>query len=515
MNLPLQMRPPPANSSDILSRSYLSHLPNTLFTPLPMTATVNVLREFLSSRSVRGYLVGGYLRDALLGSASKDVDVAVEGDALALGRELVDLLHGSFVALNPARGIARVVPPRGQSLVDLSSFQGSIELDLARRDFTIDAMALPLEKADTPHWPNDVIDPFDGRRDLACGLIRMVADGVFIEDPSRLLRAARLARSLGFDVEMGTAALIARNAGLLSWVSAERVRDEFLAILSLKGAKESLHCLDDLGLLCPIIPELEDTRGVEQPKEHYWDAFEHIIQTVGAVDKVTAGLGQDPLSATIRWDQALEAHFAEVVSDGHNRRTLLKLGALVHDIAKPQTKAVDQTGRTRFLGHPTLGASMAQERLRSLRLSARGVKSVCVMVEHHLRPTQMSQGVETPTPRAIHRFFRDLGDTAVSVLYLSLADYLAARGPMLEVEDWQRHVALVNHILEGEGREPARAKKPRLITGHDLIESFGLEPGPLFRRLLEGLEEAQATQEVQTRDEALAWVKVRLDRERG
>jgi len=176
---------------------------------------------------------------------------------------------------------------------------------------------------------------------------------------------------------------------------------------------------------------------------------------------------------------------------------------------------VDATGRTRFLGHPTLGASMAQERLRALRMSARGARSVCLMVEHHLRPAQMSQGVEMPTARAIHRFHRELGDMSVSVLYLSLADYLAARGPRLEVEEWQHRVAQVNHVLEGMRREEAPERKERLITGHDLIETLHLQPGPDFQALLEGVEEAQAVGEVRDREEALEWIKARLAKERG
>ena len=476
-----------------------------------MRSTIDALKELFGSRGVSAYLVGGYLRDALLGSSSKDLDVAVNGDALSLGRELADLLCGSFVTLDQQRRIARVVLPNDKALVDISSMEGSIEEDLARRDFTVDAMALSLDEADTLDWAEAIVDPFGGRSDLAQGLIRMVSPGVFTEDPARLLRAVRLASSMGFSIEKNTASTIGSSSDLLLQVSAERVRDEFLALLSLKGAKENLHCLDDLGLLCHIIPELETTRGVEQPKEHYWDVFEHTIQAVGAAEKVTADLDKDPLTATLHWGQDMESYFNQVVSDGHNRRTLLKLGALFHDIAKPQTKATDSKGRTRFLGHTELGASMAGERLRALRLSARGVKGVCTMVEHHLRPTQMSQGLEPPTNRAIYRFYRDLDETANSVLYLSLADYLAARGPMVETEDWQRRVDLVNYVLAEANRERSPERKERLVTGHDLIETFGLEPGPLFRRLLEGLEEAQAVGDIQTREEALAWVKAKLE----
>ena len=136
------------------------------------------------------------------------------------------------------------------------------------------------------------------------------------------------------------------------------------------------------------------------------------------------------------------------------------------------------------------------------------------MVDAHLRPTQISQELEMPSSRAIFRFFRDLRESAYSVLYLSLADYIAARGPMLEMEDWQRHVDLVNYVILEARRESAGdqdEKRRPLLTGHDLIDAFALEPGPIFRRLLEGVEEARASSEVNSREEALAWIKARLE----
>ena len=482
----------------------------------PPVSMAAVLGEFFGSRGVEAYLVGGCLRDALIGRASHDVDAAVRGDALALGRDLARRLGGTFVPLDPQRGVARVVCRDDGPTVDLAAMDGSVEEDLARRDFTIDAIALPMEAADSDQWTQALIDPFGGREDLAGELVRMVNDGVFREDPSRLLRGARLACSFGFRIHEDTAAAIADHAYLIDTIAGERVRDEFLTLLSLDSPQDTLHCLDDLGLLCRIVPELDRAKGVSQPKEHYWDVFEHTIQAVEASHMVTepSTCRNASLLATLLWDEDMERHFDEKVSDGHSRRTMLKLGALFHDIAKPQTKAVDATGRTRFLGHPKQGATVAEERLQSLRISARGIRGVSVMVEAHLRPTQMSQDLERPSQRAIYRFFRDLGESAYPVLYLSLADYLAARGPMLETKDWLQRVDLVNYVIAENSRESAEStaeKRRPLLTGHDLIEVFELEPGPIFRRLLDGLEEARAASEISSKEEALVWVRTRLE----
>ncbi len=479
-----------------------------------MSSTITALKQFFAARGTPAYLVGGYLRDALMDSPGGDLDLAVQGDALALGRELAGVLGGTYVTLDRDRGVARIVLDGEGRGVDLTSMAGSIEDDLARRDFTIDALALPLDAAETPPWRESLIDPFGGRDDLARRLIRMVGPGAFASDPLRLLRAARLAAGLGFEIQPATAQAIAANAHLITQVSVERVRDELLSLLSLEDAKDALRLLDDLGLLCRVIPELEMTRGVDQPKEHYWDVFEHTLQAVGEAGRLTGPSGRnDPLTASLHWGQDMEDYFGEVVSDGHTRRTLLKLGALFHDIAKPQTKSTDPTGRTRFLGHSELGAEMAGERLRALRLSARGVGDVCAMVKGHLRPTQMSKDLELPTNRAVYRFFRDLGPAAYSVLYLSLADYLAARGPMLDAGEWLRRVELVNYTLAKAGGEQPVPRRERLVTGRDLIHVFGLEPGPRFRTLLDDLEEAHATGEVSAREQALAWIGARLERD--
>ena len=446
-----------------------------------------------------------------------DLDVVVAQDPAALGRELAAMTGGTAVTLRhqgesrPEAGDAgrtvRVVTPSsggGRWVVDLTGLRNSLIEDLARRDFTIDAIAIPVEHWSLPFSSDQAVDPYHGTRDLAEGLVRAVSPTVFDEDPGRLLRAVRLAVGTGFRIEEDTARLIVQKAGLVSRVPGERLRDELLSILSSDGAKLHVELLDELGLLCCIIPELGDARGVQQPKEHYWDVFGHSLNTVEGVERLTSNDRLDPVIQFVPWGPETEQRFSSEVSDGHTRRTLLKVAGLLHDIAKPQTKTVEADGRTRFFGHHTMGASMTREILGRLRVGNRGVEMVCGAVENHLRPTQMSQGEELPTPRAVYRYFRDVGDVATDTLYLSLADHLAARGPLLDMDGWRRHVARVAHVLElGSGdRSPERT--PRLVTGHDLITTFHLDPGPMIGVMLDGIQEARAAGEVTTREEALA-----------
>ena len=464
---------------------------------------VDALRDLLVSAGVDAYLVGGVVRDSLLGRSTDDVDLAVDGDPRRLGRQLADSLSGSFVTLDDVREIFRVVVegPLG-GLVDIVAAPQGIEADLKRRDFTVDAMAVRVSDLGDGRSP-EVIDPHDGRADLKQRVVRGLSSGVFVEDPARLLRGPRLAAQLGFHIADDTATAIREYAYLVDRVAPERVRDELLKLVAAPGASASLHLLDDLGLLCRIVPELDRARNVTQPREHYWDVLDHCIETAGQVERLMEDRTADAVAAEAPWDESLGPHFAYGVSDGHTRLTLLKLAGLLHDIAKPATKTVEHSGRVRFLGHHTLGSEMAAQILGRLRLSGRGIDLVSRMVEHHLRPSQMAQGGELPSPRAIYRYYRDVGNAAVDTLFLNLADYLAARGPALESAEWSEHCRTVSHILQARQATASPANQPKLVDGHDIMREFRLEPGPRVGALLDLVREAQSSGEISTTDEAM------------
>ena len=443
-------------------------------------------------------------------------------DPQPLGLQLARQLGGTFVPLSLAHGFARVVFKSPESdfsestsvrtwTIDLTRFSSTIAEDLARRDFTIDALALPLECWSAAPWGELVIDPFNGREDLARKRIRTVTPQVFQEDPGRLLRAVRLAGRLKFQIEPETARQIRADAPQIGRVSGERLRDEFLAILAEDGVRGQLEILDHLDLLCRVVPELALTKGVDQPRVHYWDVWGHLLHAAEAAELVTKGHQNSAIYSLVPWTPETKDHFSQEASDGHNRRTILKLAALLHDIAKPQTKQQDETGRTRFLGHSELGAEMSTKRLAQLRLSSRGIALVAKMVEQHLRPANMSQDGELPTSRAIFRYFRDLGDVAVDTLYLALADYLAAKGPELVLVRWADHAKMMAHILQMGKSQSSPAKPARLVTGHDLMRRFSLNPGPLVGALLEKIDEAKATGEITTEEEALSLAAEAID----
>jgi poly(A) polymerase len=471
------------------------------------------ISRHLAEEGTTAYLVGGFVRDTLLGRATDDIDIAVDGNALSTASGLAAALGGKGVPLDEENGVARVVLPETKWHVDLSTLQGDIGQDLARRDFTIDAMARELNKDTAAGLDSgNLIDPWHGRDDLRQGIIRAVSPTVFTADAVRLLRAVRLAAELGFDIDSDTEGLIRKHHGRIADVPGERVREELLRLLSLPGAGLRLAYLDELGLLTALIPELAPARGVEQPRMHIWDVFEHSIQTVSAVEFLLREgpweyAGRDVLEA-VPWSSRLQEHFNEEISHGSTRRSLLKLAALLHDIAKPGTKTIEE-GRARFLGHPQQGAAAAAAIMTRLRFSHREIELVALLVKYHLRPTQMAnEGI--PTLRAIYRYFRDTGGEGIDLLFLSLADHLAARGPALDKRQWREHALITEHVLKIHFEEPGLSRPPKIIDGNDIMKAYGLPPGPRIGELLEALKEAQAAGEVKDRQEALSYIARRL-----
>jgi len=443
--------------------------------------------RFLQSRSARSYLVGGYVRDRLLGRESHDVDFAVEGDALSLARAVADWMRGSFVPLDDERGTGRVVTrdKHGQRLfVDFAVLQGSdITVDLSRRDFTIDAIALDISDL------SRFIDPYDGRGDLEAGLVRAVSEAAFRHDPLRTLRAVRLAAELSLRIEPRTEEWIRRDAGLIAAVSAERVRDELSKILAQPGAADNLRYLDELGLLGVVLPE---TEGAERSLEVV-RALEHLYTII--CQPPTSNL-QPPTS--ILHSDCLLSHLSQFTSGDRQRLVLLKLVVFLHG----------GEGNRRNSAARLVGLA-----LRRLRFSRGEVGLGRAIAAHRGRPGQL-RAAEAVTRRDVYRFFRDTGEAGLDLLLLFLAEQLAARRMSPDQDQigatvlWEGDLEFVAALLQDYyERHTEVISPPRLIGGGDLMETFGLEEGPRLGELLEAVREAQAAGEIRTRREALDYVE--------
>lgn len=470
---------------------------------------------WLAQRECDAYLVGGAVRDPVLGREVYDLDVVVNADGLALAQRLADHFDGDFYPLDELRHTGRAIlyqPNSDPLVVDVAQFRGpDLAADLADRDFTINALAVDVR------CPSSMIDFHGGLADLGAGLIRPVTPDSIRNDPVRALRAVRLAAQLGFVLSAEAVAAIRRDGAGLANVSGERIRDELAHILALPSAASSLESLEELGLLFAILPELEPLRGLVQSPPHHLDALCHSLETVRALEHLLAQLGADddrrpqvaipPLTDLEPYARRVAAHLSEVLSDSRSRLVSLKMAALLHDVGKPAAFQIDQVGRVRFIGHENDGAQMAARVLHRLRFSSAEVQLAETIIRNHMRPLLLADqpGV---TRRAVYRFFRATGDAGVDVLLHALADHRATMASEAGQQQWLRLLSVVVRMLEDYWEYDAeRVNPPSLVNGHDLLSEFGLQPGPRFGDLLEAVREAQATGQVQTREEALMLIR--------
>ena len=365
------------------------------------------------------WLVGGTVRELLSGASPADLDIAVPAGALDLGRVLAARLGGAFVVLDERRGACRVA---WRAQVDIVDFRApTLDGDLRARDFTVNALAAPMA-ALVRDGRAPVTDPTGGLADLATRTVRLAGPRALADDPVRILRGVRLGLRPGWRLDPGVAeASRAAAAPALAAVAGERVRDELVAILAGAGAGAGLRRLDAVGAMAVLVPESLAMRATPQPLPHHFDVWEHSLRTVDAADVLVARA-----AALEPGGEALAAHLGERLGAGMTRAEALKLAALLHDVAKPETRT-EVGGRVRFLGHDVLGAERAAVIAGRLRLPRRAAGVVERLVRHHLRPMHLAQAGPL-TRRARYRFFRDLADEARDVLLLATADAAGLRG---------------------------------------------------------------------------------------
>ncbi|MGQ9925767.1 MAG: HD domain-containing protein [Chloroflexaceae bacterium] len=480
------------------------------------------LADLCAAQGVRAWLTGGAARDLVLRRLPSDLDVSVTGNGFELARAFADAHDGAFVALDAERNTGRAVlagPP--PLTVDISGLRGpGIEADLRLRDFTINALAVPLDttlRLAPP--PAALIDPTGGLADLRAGVVRPCGPTSLYDDPLRVVRAARLCATLDMRPAPSLADMARAVVGGLDQVAGERVRDELLKLLDAPAAAPWLRFLDACGALTRLIPELEPCRVCEQPYVHFLPVLAHMLETVAALDWLLGGptraealpvavQAHPELSRSLPFAAPVQELMAERRAGGHRRQALLKLAALLHDNAKPQTKVTHPDGKVSFYGHQELGADAAVQIGRRLRLSRNDVRYVELVVREHMRPGQL-RAVNVLTPRARYRFFRDLGDAGPDVLLHELADHLATRGPHVDPQGWVAHLAWAGALL-AHYYAPTPDRRVRLLDGNALMVALGIGPGPRVGALLREIAEAQAAGEIATREEAIELARQRM-----
>jgi len=439
---------------------------------------ISIVRT-LRDRGHQAYLVGGCVRDLVLGREPADYDVATDAtpdevmrifpETYAVGAQFGVVLVPAGEAAGPVSSETSEHPKT--NAVEVATFRSDVgysdgrhpdqvryskdpRKDVERRDFTINGLLLDPIK-------NEVLDFVGGRADLEAGVVRTIGDAErrFAEDKLRMLRAVRFAARFEYQIEAKTFAAIPKMAAQIHQVSHERVRDELTRMLTEGHARRALLLLDESGLLKQVLPEISAMKGVEQPPEFHpeGDVFVH---TLLLLDKLP-----HPCPRTLAW------------------------GALLHDVGKPPTFRV-APDRIRFDGHVEVGVRMAQEILRRLRFSNDDTEQVLALVANHMRFADVQRMKES----TFKRFVRMPDFT--EHLELHRMDCEASHGDLTSYQ----------FTREKMGSIPPETMRPApLITGDDLIAA-GYEPGPRFKEILSAVEDAQLEGQLQGRAEAMAFV---------
>ncbi|GAB4478862.1 MAG: HD domain-containing protein [Anaerolineales bacterium] len=461
------------------------------------------------------YLVGGAVRDGLLGKSIYDFDFVVSARALQIARKVANALGGAYYPLDAKRQYGRVIwdPPQGKRLkFDFALQYGrSIEEDLGHRDFTINAIAIDLRKKD------QLIDPLNGAADILAKTLRACSEESLRDDPLRVVRGVRFALNLGFRIEPQTWHwMVAASSGLTA-VSGERLGEEVFRLLSAYSVASSIRLLDRVGALPYTFPELLSLKGVEQSLPHRQDVYQHTLAVINRLEDVLeilspafdqerqANLVMGMTSLRLgRYREKIAEYLEERFTPERNKRSLLFLAALYHDSGKALSGIKDENGRWRFFDHEKLSARFVTELGQRLALANHEVEWVKQVVSSHMRPILLTNEQGIPGRRAVYRFFRQVGEAGVGVVLLSLADVLGIYGYALPVELWSKHLDTTRELLQAWWEEKQeKVSPPPLLDGNEVMLQFGLKPSPLVGQILEGIREAQAIGEVRSKADAL------------
>jgi len=468
-----------------------------------MSAGLEAARSALAGR--RAWLVGGAVRDGLLGRQTADVDVVVDGDPAQAARAVARAARrAACFALSEDFGSWRVVAREHAWQVDVEPLRGgTIEADLALRDFTVNAIAQPIAGG-AP------IDPLGGAADLRAGRLRMAAPTAFAEDPLRVLRMVRLALELDLQADAEALRSAAAQADGLRGISPERVFMELRRIVAAPQVRRGLELMSALGATAVVLPELEALRGVEQNRFHHLDVYGHTLEVLDRTVELTSagGPASGELDACIGARRpVVDAFLSEPLADELTRGDALRWGALLHDAAKPLTRAVrPQDGRVTFIGHDVRGAQLARAVLERLRASERLRAHVAALVRHHLRLGFLVHEPQPLARRTVFAYLRACSPVEVDVTLLSMADRLATRGDRAQ-DAVQAHMAVARGMLDDALRWRAEGPPPPLLRGDELAHELGIPTGPRVGELLEQLAAAQYAGELDSRDRALEYAR--------
>lgn len=445
------------------------------------------------SENTELYLVGGYIRDVLLERPCYDRDYAIKGEsASTFAKKVAEIFNGYYVLLDKDFDIARVIFPDKKNTLDFAAcINQDITTDLSRRDYSINAIAYRIDGRNS-----GLIDPFNGIEDINNSTIRALSEKNLADDPLRLLRAFRIASQLGFNIENNTLEYIKKNKTLIGQVSAERVNVELVKLLESAHSAANLLLMKNLEFLDEVIPDLASQRNIPPNLHHHLPLIEHSIETVRQIE----------LNIKDMPEWFIERIYSDF-SVNIKIISLLKLAGLLHDIGKPSTWQIDELGRHRFIKHEEIGAELAVETLKKLKFSKNAIKYITKLIRNHLYPSQLLRSDDI-SEKAQSRMFRKIGEETPEVILLAMSDRLSARGIEITEEVVNKNIKGLYWLLEryDESRKQENIL-PKLLSGHEIMEVFGMPRGKKVGEMVSVMKEAQINGEIATREEALTFLK--------
>jgi poly(A) polymerase len=469
-------------------------------------AYLNAFESVVKQLRISAYLCGGTIRDLLLGRPFKDVDVVVSDRVFEATEVFASLVNAPHFILDQDRKVARVVC--GQGNWDFSGFRNhNIEGDLAKRDFTINAMAVRWEDFFPNRTIKRILDPFSGKKDLRKKLIRAVTVESLKEDPLRMLRAFRIHAELKFTVDSSVLKQMEDLHAKIESVAAERITEELDRILLQPDSAACWRSIGNSALFDSLFPEMKPMRGCLQGGYHHLDVWEHSVQALENLENFLPQFKQHFKNHAESLNEYLSS------SPGTLERVrLLKWAALLHDIGKPQTMELKEPGRWRFHGHDHVGADLAKTLLNRLKFSRKDTQLISLLIEHHLRPLNLFNQEEIDHDD-FYRFYRSAGAEALGVLLIAYADLIAARGPLADPAREQKFLTLIRQMIEYYYAEYYPViSTPELVKGRDLMAILQMSPGPQMGELLKVIREEQLTGGLKDRKQALDFARDWLKR---
>lgn len=446
---------------------------------------MNIKDDFVLKNINEGYLVGGAIRDFLMGKNSVDRDIAIVG-----AEDFAKKIDGTFIVLDEVNKIYRVVLEDKINYLDISELQGgSIEEDLLRRDFTINAIAYDLKK-------EEFVDVTGGLNDLKNGVLRHIKDENFEDDPLRILRAFRFAAVTGFKMAEELKGAINKYKHLAFNPSKERIMYETIKLFGGKYASKTLLLMDEFGLLEELIPYVKEMKKVPPNTHHHLDLFHHVIETVRNIEELYENAPEE-----------VKAHLDQIDFGGFPRINHLKLAGFLHDIGKFSTWTIEESGRHRFIKHDDVGSKMCVQFLRNLKFSKKQIEYISCMIKNHIYPSNVVAAPDL-NDKVMMRYLRKMEDNVIDNIILAKADRLSARGEAITEEIITTNLSgldkLLNFYLE---KRETMQPLPKLLSGFEVMEIKGIKQSPLLGRIIKALNEAQINGDVNTKDEAIEYVK--------